>query len=70
MFEPRRIVHSSDASCVCGCSDAEVRVRGNAVAAVCVQCRRIEIGPLLSELDAMLGCEQLDSLAVTLTLPV
>lgn len=69
MFEQRRVVHSSEASCpVCGCSDAEVRVRGNAVAAVCVGCRRIEIAPLLDELDTVLACEQLPALAVTLPL--
>jgi hypothetical protein len=46
--------HTSEAQCpTCGHDEAIVRVRGNAFSAVCTQCRRADVTPLLSGDDLL-----------------
>lgn len=42
-------MRSADSACDCGCTEAIVRVRGNAFAATCIDCRRTAIVPMLAE---------------------
>jgi hypothetical protein len=46
--------HISESECpTCGNDAAIVRVRGNALSAVCTQCRRVDVAPLLSSADLL-----------------
>lgn len=46
------ITHNSDARCPdCGCAEAIVRVRGNAISSVCSSCRRVDVAPMLDDDD-------------------